>query len=91
MSSAGVDELVVLSRPNCHLCDEMCTVLDRVLPRWGLEYELFDVDRDPALRSRYGTVVPVLLWNGREVARIRFGERRLEAIVRRQLEGEARS
>lgn len=84
VSLAERPRLVVLSRPSCHLCDEMCAVLDRHLPRWKLEYELVDVDSDTELQRRYGTVIPVLLWDGREVARIRLSARRLEAIVRRR-------
>ncbi|MDX1644158.1 MAG: glutaredoxin family protein, partial [Thermoanaerobaculia bacterium] len=88
MSRAGRPRLVVLSRPSCHLCDEMCAVLDRHLPRWELEYEVVDVDSDSELRRRYGMVIPVLLWNGHEVARIRLSSRRLEAIARRRTGGE---
>jgi len=74
----------LLTRPGCHLCDEMEEVLDRVLPRHGLTYERVDVDRDPELKRRYGEVIPVLLRGGRAVAKIRLDPDRLERIVRRR-------
>ena len=74
----------LLTRPGCHLCDEMEEVLDRVLPRHGLTFERVNVDGDPELRRRYGEVIPVLLRDGRVVAKIRLDPNRLERIVRRR-------
>jgi hypothetical protein len=59
-------------------------VLDQVLPPHGLTYERVDVDGDPELKRRYGEVIPVLLRDGRAVAKIRLGSDRLESIVRRR-------
>jgi hypothetical protein len=59
-------------------------VLDRVLPRHGLTYERVQVDGDPELRRRYGEVIPVLLRDGRAVAKTRLAPERLERIVRRR-------
>jgi glutaredoxin-like protein DUF836 len=79
---SGRYELV--TREGCHLCDEMAKVLDAVLPRFGLGYAPVDVDADPALRERFGDVVPVLLRDGAPVAKVQVGERELERIVRRR-------
>ncbi len=73
----------LLTRQGCHLCDEMEEVLDRVLPRHGLTYERVEVDGDPELKRRYGEVIPVLLRDGRAVAKIRLGSDRLERIIQR--------
>jgi glutaredoxin len=51
----------VLSRPGCHLCDkagDLLTILSREIP---LDYEVVDIDGDPALRDRYDQRVPVIL------------------------------
>ena len=79
---SGRYELV--TREGCHLCDEMAQVLDAVLPRFGLAYAAIDVDADPALRARFGEVVPVLLRDGAPVAKVRVGERELARIVKRR-------
>jgi hypothetical protein len=74
----------LVTRAGCHLCDEMASVLDAVLPRFGRAYALLDVDADPALRARFGDGVPVLLRDGAPVAKVRVTERELERIVRRR-------
>ncbi len=72
----------LVTRAGCHLCDEMADLLDAVLPTHGLGYALRDVDAEPDLRERYTDVVPVLLRNGKPVAKIRLDRRSLERIVR---------
>jgi hypothetical protein len=42
-----------------------------------------DVDADPALEARWGTLVPVLLAEGREVCHYRLDTRALDAILAR--------
>ena len=74
----------LLSRPGCHLCDEMATILDEVLPSHGLDYEVRDVDTRDAWRERFGEVIPVLLRNGKPVAKVRVDRRTLHRIVRRR-------
>lgn len=72
----------MLTRPGCHLCDEMATVLDEVLPALGLSWAPRDVDAEPEMRARFTDVVPVLLRDGRPVAKVRLDRRTLERIVR---------
>jgi len=74
----------LLTRERCHLCDEMKAVLDAVLPALGLRYETVDVDRDAALRDRFGDTVPVLRRDGKVVAKVRVGRRQLLRIARRR-------
>jgi len=76
--------LELVTRKNCHLCDEMKGVLDSELPALGLAYDLVDVDSDSALCARFGDSVPVLLRNGRPVAKVRLDRRQLLRIVRRR-------
>ncbi len=73
-----------MTRAGCHLCDAMAALLDEVLPAHGLAWMPRDVDADPALRARFGEVVPVLLRDGQPVAKVRLDRRRLERIVRRR-------
>ena len=74
----------LLTREGCHLCDQMAAVLDEILPPHGLSWEQVDVDGDAALRERFGEVIPVLLRDGRPVAKVRIDRRQLERIVRRR-------
>jgi hypothetical protein len=72
----------LVTRDGCHLCDEMAAVLDEVLPPLGLAYALRDVDAEPELRERFSDIVPVLLRDGRPVAKVRVDRRALLRIVR---------
>ncbi len=72
----------LVTRQDCHLCDEMAALLDDVLPAFGLTYSLRDVDAEPDLRARFTDVVPVLLRDGQPVAKVRTDRRALERIVR---------
>jgi hypothetical protein len=72
----------LVTRAGCHLCDEMAAVLDEVLPSFGLSYSLRDVDAEPELRERFTDVVPVLLRDGRPVAKVRVDRPALGRIVR---------
>ena len=42
-----------------------------------------DVDADPALEARWGTLVPVLLADGQELCHYRLDTRALDGIVAR--------
>ena len=77
---AGGPDFALVTRAGCHLCDEMAAQLERA----GLCFTSLDVDRDPALRARFGEVVPVLLRDGRPVAKVRVDDARLRRIVRRR-------
>ncbi len=47
-------------RQGCHLCDDMWLQLCEQ-PRFAeLHIERLDVDQDPQLQARYGTLIPVL-------------------------------
>lgn len=52
--------LVVYSRPGCHLCEDMILALDEVQKSLGFEFEVVNIDSDSQLESRYGLDIPVL-------------------------------
>ena len=64
--------LKLLSRPGCHLCEEMRSEVDRLLSDEPRQWEVLDVDSDPDLAQRYGQGIPVLFVNGRLFARMRL-------------------
>jgi hypothetical protein len=71
----------LLSRPGCHLCEEMKARVEPLLRSRGDALAETDVDSDPALAERFGLEIPVLLDpDGRVVAKVRDG---LDAIARR--------
>ena len=71
-------QLVLYSKPGCHLCDEMKHVLDRVRARRPFALSEVDISTDPDLLARYGLEIPVLEIDGRKAAKYRITERELE-------------
>lgn len=63
--------LVLLSTPGCHLCHEMKAAIEPLLSELGLGLTELDVRDDPEHRAHWATEIPVLLWNGIELARHR--------------------
>ena len=65
-------QLMLLSRPGCHLCDEMRREVDALLGDRPHEWDVVDVDSDAELARRYGDSIPVLFVNGHLFAKIRL-------------------
>ena len=76
--------LTIYSKPGCHLCDVMKDLVRRVIRDRSPELTLEEVDitTDADLLNRYGTEIPVLMIDGRKVAKYRVAE----ADLRRMLE-----
>ena len=77
--------LTIFSRPGCHLCEQMRAVVERVSQRVRVPLEVREVDisTDPALEALYGWELPVLMIDGRKVAKYRLAD---DDLVRK-LEG----
>ena len=75
--------LTLYSRLGCHLCDEMKAVIARVVGEQAVDVTLEEVDisTDAELESRYGVEIPVLLLNGRKVAKYRVTEGELTRML----------
>ena len=75
--------LTLYSRPGCHLCDEMKAVVERVARATPVPIQLEEVDisTDPALEARYALEIPVLLIEGRKVAKYRVKEEDLRRML----------
>ena len=69
-------QLTIYSRPGCHLCDEMKAVVERVARSAAgpMTIEAIDISTDPALEARYGVEIPVLMVDGRKIAKYRITE-----------------
>ncbi len=57
-------EIELLTRPGCHLCDEMKQVLEEASKGLNIDLREIDITNDPALAKRYGEEIPVLFING---------------------------
>ena len=75
--------LTIYSRPGCHLCDEMKALVERVARASpaALQVTEVDISQDPALEARYGVEIPVLLIDGKKVAKYRVSEDDLRLML----------
>ncbi len=64
------------SRPGCHLCDEMKTVVQRAARAAAARVTIdeIDISTDPGLEARYGLEIPVLMVGGKKIAKYRVEE-----------------
>jgi glutaredoxin len=70
-------ELVLLTRAGCHLCEEAKEQLEGLRREIPFTLRVVDVDTDPALQAQYMNDVPVLLLDGRKIAKHRLDLARL--------------
>ena len=83
----GQDAVIVLtiySRPGCHLCDEMKTLIVQVVEESHATVRLdeINIETEPQLEARYGAEIPVLLVDGRKAAKYRVTRTELIRILR---------
>ena len=55
-------QVLLFTRPGCHLCEEA----EALLLRYGLSPHKIDIDASPELRAKYDTCVPVVVIDGKE-------------------------
>ncbi len=70
---------VLLSRQDCGLCEEAA----RDLRRLGIDFSTLDVDAHADLLARYNDAVPVLMMDGRELARAPLTDMKLRIALAR--------
>lgn len=76
--------LTIYSKPGCHLCDEMKLLVHRVLARHasaGITLDEIDICTDRELLDRYGLDIPVLMIDGKKVAKYRVSEQVLMRMI----------
>ena len=74
--------VTIYTKPGCHLCEEAEEVIEAVRARQAFDVERRNILDDPADYHRYKHEIPVILLNGREIARHHLDEGRLvEALA----------
>jgi glutaredoxin len=86
LAAAHLLEIIVYSRPGCHLCEEAKTVLQPLLTEFGCALREVNIDRDTELAERYSWDIPVIFIGSHKAAKHRIDP----VQFRRQLE-EARA
>jgi glutaredoxin len=76
--------LTLYSKPGCHLCDDLRETLEELRTDHAFALEEIDITTDAGLFARYRFDIPVVLRDGREVARGRISDRELLEILKPQ-------
>jgi glutaredoxin len=79
--------LILYTRKDCCLCEEMKEVVRRVAEGFVLTLQEVDVDGSAELQEQYGNEVPVLLVNSRKAFKYRVNERELEKRLNKERQG----
>lgn len=71
----------VYSRPGCHLCE---LLVDELMPliRGRLEFEIVNIDESPELTLKYGTLIPLVEYDGETVCNFHLDSAAIRAILR---------
>ncbi len=73
--------LTLYSKPGCHLCDEMKSLVHRVIARQpsghAITLDEIDISNDRELLERYALEIPVLFIDGKKAAKYRVSEAEL--------------
>lgn len=84
MNPRPAEHFTLVSRAECHLCEEMLAELEAFLAgRAVRQVSIVDVDSDPELRRRFGLKVPVLLIDGELACHGRFDAAEVSRLLRR--------
>jgi len=77
--------VVLITKPNCHLCEDARDAVTRVTSALGLEWTEQSIDDDAALRERFAEEIPVVLVDGVQRDFWRIDEARLTRTLTRAL------
>jgi glutaredoxin len=77
-------QLLLYTRKECCLCQEMKETLSRAARRVSFALKEIDVDSSPGLQAEYGNDVPVLFINGRKAFKHRLTAGELEKRLKRE-------
>ena len=67
-------KVVVYSRTGCHLCEVVEEQLARLQKQHAFAVEIVDIDGDPKLVEEFGLEVPVVMLDGKKVAKYHLDE-----------------
>ena len=74
-------EILLLSKPGCHLCDDARAVIERVAGDLGVPWTERSILDDPDLLEKYGEWIPVTFVDGRQHDYYRVDEARLRRAL----------
>ena len=81
VTDSAPPRIVLISKPDCHLCDPVREVISRVARDLGVSWTERSILGDPELYAAYSEQIPVTLVDGRQHDYWRVNESRLRAAL----------
>ena len=75
-------EITLLTRPGCHLCEQVREVIARVAAEVGVPWSERDITQSEEDLRKYGEMIPVTLIDGVQHDFWRVSEQRLRRALR---------
>jgi glutaredoxin len=76
-----VRRVTIYSKSDCHLCDVAKEVIEQCRTKVAFALEVVDISQNPELFERYHNDIPVILLDGKEIARHVVRERKLLELL----------
>lgn len=73
--------VVVLSKPDCHLCADACATVEKIATELGVGWAERDINDDADLLAQWAEYVPVILVDDDVLGWFRVDEARLRAAL----------
>jgi hypothetical protein len=74
-------QVILYSKPGCHLCGPVEEVILAVRREREFEFAVRNIEEDAGEFERYKHAIPVVVVDGREIARYKLSRRQLEAAL----------
>jgi hypothetical protein len=71
---SSMKKVSLYSRHGCHLCEVVEEQLQRLQKQHPFELEIVDIAGDPALEELYGMEIPVVMLDGKKLAKYHLDE-----------------
>jgi glutaredoxin len=81
MPRRPMHQVVLYSRPGCHLCDVAREAILSQRERLGFEFSEVDIEADEELELEYGIRIPVVEVDGEEAFEVSVDAERLAEMV----------
>jgi len=77
----SVPDLLLLTRPGCHLCEDARRIVERVSKDLGIPWQERSIEQDPDLLDRFAEEIPVLMIDGVQRDFWQIDEARLRRLL----------
>jgi hypothetical protein len=76
-----VKKVILYSKPGCHLCEPVEDVILALRSVREFEFVVRNIEDDPVAFEKYKHAIPVVVVDGREIARYKLSRAQLESAL----------